>query len=539
MQRVQFQTGINKNFFIYGIFLIVFCSFNMNIHANNVSISNVSYNNTLYEVSFTLSWENSWRRDAAPPYNYDGVWLFVKVRECHEKNTIDPGPFYHAWVDTSISSHQATLSGTVSMSIEIGTTNISGNDRGMGIFVYRYETGGAGTITTDVTIKWDKLVQAGEMTAIDSTANYDARVFGIEMVKIPSGDFYLGDNNTSTYSFLEQGTTNDLQLHSENSLTVSGSYKREIDTNDVTGDTLSDSYPKGHDAFWIMKYELSQGMYAKFLNTLDKEQVYNRVETEIKTLNQKYFVLTNNGNVVARSAVAFVPTGDIRTQEFGVDYDDDDNMNEASDGAGIACNYLSVRDVLAFLDWAGLRPITEFEYEKACRGTNSAISGEYAWGSGEITAITSILNSGASNEVASNSGNGLSNYSGSSSGGPMRCGFAATAASNRKLSGATYYGVLEMCGNLFEPCVGAYHDNSFPMEFTGGTGDGEIDSLGYHNVPDWPSRTGDADHYKFIARGGSYVRNSARMRVSDRARYDQYQTNCDGRDSEFGCRGGR
>ncbi len=509
------------------------------INANNLSISNVSYDNALAEVSFTLTWENSWRRDASPPYNYDGVWLFVKVRECHAKNTMVPGQYYHAWLDTDSTNHSATQSGTDSLSIEVGTTDIGGNDRGMGIFVYRYEDGGAGDLTTNVTLKWDKATQAGAMTEIDAAANYDVKVFGIEMVKIPQGAFYLGDDNTSTYSFLEQGTTNDLQILSENDLSVSGTLKRELDTTDVTGDALGADYPKGYDAFWIMKYELSQGMYAEFLNTLTKDQIYNRVAVNMKTINQKYYALTSNGNVVARSAVAFVPTGDVRTQEFGVDYDDDDNMNESSDGAGIACNYLSIRDVLAFLDWAALRPITEFEYEKACRGPNNSLAGEYAWGSSEITAITSVLNAGSANEVASNSGNGLSNYNVSNSGGPMRCGFAATAASSRKLSGASYYGVLELSGNLFEPCIGAYDDNSFPMPFTGGTGDGEIDSEGYHDVTDWPAHTGDADHYKFIARGASYARGDARMRVSDRGRSDQYRTNCDGRDSEFGCRGGR
>ncbi|MCS7153885.1 MAG: hypothetical protein NZ989_08070, partial [Bacteroidia bacterium] len=43
-----------------------------------------------------------------------------------------------------------------------------------------------------------------------------------------------------------------------------------------------------------------------------------------------------------------------------------------------AMGNLSYTDLLSYLDWAGLSPMTEFEYEKACRGPNIPIAGEYA-----------------------------------------------------------------------------------------------------------------------------------------------------------------
>ena len=48
-------------------------------------------------------------------------------------------------------------------------------------------------------------------------------------------------------------------------------------------------------------------------------------------------------------------------------------------------------DLVAYLDWAALRPMTELEYEKIARGSAEAIvPGEYAWGSTSITTETEI-----------------------------------------------------------------------------------------------------------------------------------------------------
>lgn len=34
----------------------------------------------------------------------------------------------------------------------------------------------------------------------------------------------------------------------------------------------------------------------------------------------------------------------------------------------------------AYLNWSGLRPMTELEYEKSCRGERAAFANEMAWG---------------------------------------------------------------------------------------------------------------------------------------------------------------
>jgi hypothetical protein len=43
--------------------------------------------------------------------------------------------------------------------------------------------------------------------------------------------------------------------------------------------------------------------------------------------------------------------------------------NEADDGEWIACNLILHGRMLPLsLDWSGLRPMTEMEFEKSCRG---------------------------------------------------------------------------------------------------------------------------------------------------------------------------
>jgi formylglycine-generating enzyme required for sulfatase activity len=528
------------------IFLILFTSLFLSIKANNLSISNISYDNLSYEITFDLSWENSWRRNASIPFNYDGIWLFVKVRECTQKILGNPTGYTHAWLSTTGSDHSASNSspGGEALTIEVGTTDIGATPRGMGVFLYRTADGGTSDISTSVTLKWDKATQAGEMAEIDLADDYDISVFGIEMIYIPQDSYYLGDGGSNNcFHDYAGGTSTAYQISSENSFNVSGTYNRTID--DPAGSAVNASFPKGYDAFWIMKYEISQSQYAEFLNTLTYQQVESRTQDEVFSLIGKRYVMSDQGYVYYRQAICFTTTGDKRLDKFGVDFNDNDIMDETNDGGGIACNYLSLRDIMAYLDWAALRPLTELEYEKACRGTLSPILNENAWGNGSELQVGAIINSGLPNEIASNSGVGLCNYGGAVGNMPMRCGYAATNSTNRTRAGATYYGVMDMSGNLHEPYVSFYDNAANSNNFDGSYGDGELDATGFQNVSGWPAHAGDADVNHFIAKGGNSNRGEAHLRISDRRldggsnyRYDT-QAYVTSRNVYGGGRGGR
>jgi hypothetical protein len=97
--------------------------------------------------------------------------------------------------------------------------------------------------------------------------------------------------------------------------------------------------------------------------------------------------------------------------------------------------------------------------------------------------------------------------------GPLRCGFAAGAATTRFQAGATYYGVMEMSGNVCEQCVGGTSFNY--SSFNALNGDGTITAAGLFNTANWPAAGGGAAGG--IARGGSFNSGApGDLKLSDR-----------------------
>lgn len=548
------------------LFMLIITLFAVRAMANDVQVTNVSYDNTVdangnTTITFDLSWKNSWRTSTTQPYNYDGVWIFVKVRECSEKNQGSPAAFTHAWISTTKAHHTVPNSNVLPgpvvsiMDFSVETTEIDATDRGMGMFVFRQDdVSEAGDIEiTSVSLKWAITDQAGEMSEIDIADNYDVNVYAIEMIYVPEGEFYLGDGSSSNCFYdLSGGTSVPYLVESEDAFKVSQTNNRALDVSTGTGNTINAEYPKGYGEFWIMKYEITQYQYASFLNAITPDQANSRTGSDLYTMpstgNYKYVMVNqNNQNIYYRQAIILDIQGDKSTDVFQVNLNNNNIFDEESDGLGVACNYLSLRDVLAYLDWAALRPLTEFEYEKTCRGPIYPQLNEYAWGNVGLQTVQGIVSSGTADETAISPGVGLCNYGGTGAGstGPMRVGFAATSTTNRSGAGCSYYGVMDMSGNVFEPYLTCYYNGAtgatYSNVFKGQTGDGELDADGYQDVTGWPSHTADADIYHAIAKGGSWNLGNAYLRVSRRADYTYYDTAAEVavRDYNRGGRGGR
>ena len=141
-------------------------------------------------------------------------------------------------------------------------------------------------------------------------------------------------------------------------------------------------------------------------------------------------------------------------------------------------------DGAAYADWAGLRPMTELEFEKACRGNQTPVPDEFAWGTTSITAATGISNDGAANEVPSNAGANCAVGFGAGINGPLRVGSFATSSSTREQAGASFYGIMELSGNLWERPVTI--GNVGGRLFTGTLGDGSLSAAGNATNGDWP-----------------------------------------------------
>ena len=54
-------------------------------------------------------------------------------------------------------------------------------------------------------------------------------------------------------------------------------------------------------------------------------------------------------------------------------------------------NWVSWDDGIAFAAWARLRPMTEFEYTKACRGPSEPVAGDYPWGTSSTARLRRLI----------------------------------------------------------------------------------------------------------------------------------------------------
>jgi formylglycine-generating enzyme required for sulfatase activity len=480
---------MNKRFRILSLTLLLFTG----IYANNVQIGPVTILGT-DTLQFTISWENSWRV-TNNPNNWDAVWVFVKRSDCASIQ----------WHHANLSSQDADHSASTLLFVDAYADK-------KGVMIYRSAPGFGNTGNVTIKLKLDA----------PPLGNYQYKVFGVEMVYVPEGAFYAGDG-ASTQKFKIGNTDSSFLITGEAPLLVSpvGSNLWTL-SNTVGPFTLPAAYPKGYNAFYCMKYEISQGQYADFLNTIASDAAQNRYDQTLNN-NSRY---TISGAWPSITAAAY----------------------------DRACNHLSIDDLIAFDDWAALSPLTELEFEKACRGNsiNVSVAGEFAWGTNAVTSTTSITpgTDGQSNETVDDviaPGSGLANYLGTNIIGPLRCGFAARTATSRLEAGASYYGLMEMSGNLYELCYNV-DTTVFGRSylFNGTHGDGELSvspNPGYANQS-WPGELPldlTTQYFSFAAKGGSWVSQADQLKVSDRnaniITSSVPQPNSQGRSPAFGGRG--
>jgi formylglycine-generating enzyme required for sulfatase activity len=166
--------------------------------------------------------------------------------------------------------------------------------------------------------------------------------------------------------------------------------------------------------------------------------------------------------------------------------------------------------------------MTELEFEKACRGTGLAVANEYAWGSTGIADNEyTIINGGTTSEAiapasySTTVGNAAYILTIPLTGsiiGPLRLGIFAGTPGNtgRVTAGATYYGIMEMSGNLRERPVTV--GNTTGRTFAGAHGNGTLDAAGNADASNWPGTGALGAGF----RGGSWSNAGTYLRVSDR-----------------------
>lgn len=421
--------------------------------ANNITVSTATLsgqNTTAHTevINFNVAWENSWRTSTNES-NYDGAWIFVKFRKMGTQD----------WRHCTINAAGAAAGTGGAFSVPTD---------GKGAFIYKSADG-----IGNVSYAGNQLVWNYGTDGILDNETVEIRVFALEMVYIPAGSFQLGSGGTEGNAFYSGTTATTPYLVASNGIITTGAAAGNLNAAGASiAGTIPAAFPKGYNAFWIMKYECSQQQYGDFLNHIDL------AKATPNNPGTGYFTGTHPSLAAVQPERAIGSIGFNRTA--------------------------------ALADWSGLRPYTELEYEKASRGYNTpAVANEYVWGNTTINVLATVANTGLQNEsvatpVAANA-NIQSGY-----GSPVRTGiFARAAGSDRIISGSSYYGVMNLGDNTSEVVVTT--GSAAGRTVTDAVhGDGYLTSGGGTDIPAWQSYT------TYGLKGGCYSCAISDARTSER-----------------------
>lgn len=434
---------------------------------NGVVLSNLSSVSGIgfVQLKFDITWSNSWMNNI----NHDAAWVFFKFKDKDG-----------SWGHIKLTGANNVIA--AGFSADVPSDN-------SGVMIHR-NAAGIGTVTlTNVSVGVANL-----------PGTFDVRGFALEMVNIPLTDtFFVGDGVQSPAGF-QNGTTSMPFLVAANTITMgtaTGNLNADYASYSMTNGTFASAYPTGYSTraganMYMMKHEISQAAYRDFLNTLDYTQQNNR--TGVAPNSSSGTQAITGSFLSQRQSIQIATSGTSSTVPaiYGCNLNNNTTFNEATDGEWIGQGNLNWQDLAAFLDWAALRPMTELEYEKSCRGPVLPVRRELASGT-NLQAINtySTSNVGAANESATYTESVLktnvtwdftSNY-------PLRVGIHATANSTRISAGAGYYGALDLSGNISELVVSA--TNVAGRSYTGKNGDGTLTYNGDANEDYWPGINGN------------------------------------------------
>jgi hypothetical protein len=270
------------------------------------------------QVQFDLSWGNTWKDDI----NWDAAWVFMKYKNAQ-------GEWKHAKLSTT--GHDNGQ----------GTPNvIEPTSDQMGAFI-RLATEGQGNFNAEgLQLRWNYGAEG-----LASVSGLEIRVFAIEMVYHPQGDFSMNFDASAPGGktpVINNRLSPLLYVNGVTGARIKGDAGIDMDGNGVIDNT---TYPTGYYPFYLFKYEVSEQQYADFYNCLTTAQR--------GTLGLAGYNITETDG-----------------QFF-------------SSQPNIACGESNAERLLAYADWTGLRPASFLELQKAFNGPkppngSSGCGGPYA-----------------------------------------------------------------------------------------------------------------------------------------------------------------
>ncbi|MCS3651948.1 formylglycine-generating enzyme required for sulfatase activity [Salinibacter ruber] len=486
-------------------------------------------------ATLDVRWDASWH-DAE---NWDAAWIVLKGRR-------PGGPLVPLRVRGAPAMADNRSPDGAEAAFDVP------DDR-VGFFAYRAGQG-------EGTNHWRLRVSWTAANGVDAGSIEGVAALGVEMVRVPTGEFELG--TTRSLTGRRESTSRDwlggtppaplsalFRVGPDGEDLYGGSYPvtseapisigtdagdlyyidaeflEDFSSGDQQG-TLSAAFPKGYQGFYQMKYEVTEQQYVDFLSGLSPEQARQRWTTDPGEAG---------GPPPSRYRHTIVlEDGRYRTVR-----------------PHRAAGYLSWQDALAWADWMGLRPMTGLEFEKSARGPKPARFREFVWGVREVGASDHfvldrrILDPGGSLAATEDGdervdGNvhvqlrptfeGADNYctpggnyfpyrtacreleGGDGGWGPLRVGIHGVGSGGvRVAAGAGYYGAMDLGGNLLEQVVTLGHPQG--RAFRGTHGDGRLGPQVRATNPDWHA---DADTSAYATRGAGWPSHPNHARTADR-----------------------
>jgi len=284
-------------------------------------------------VTFDISWSNSWHWASF----HDAAWVFFKVR-ADAKGDWQP---VRLVADKVVNpTGYAAGDGTPFEFVVPG-----GDDGFVGMFVRRAEDGRGAVASRSVTAVWDFTANQGVEKDLKKVR---IQAFGIEMVYVAEGPFCLGSGGTTELNMFHSFTGKDENTPPHRvtgaGAIPTGRQKGRLWAKGIAlpdGGEIPAAFPNGYVAFYCMKQPyFTQEIYAGFLNTITAEQAKGHYYTDYQ-------------------GVAIKRSGQLPNYAY------------AASAPSERCPWLSWADGAAVAAWAGLRPMTELEYEKAIRGSQT------------------------------------------------------------------------------------------------------------------------------------------------------------------------
>lgn len=284
-------------------------------------------------LSFDLSWGRSFRHEI----NHDAVWVFFKAKP--------QGAAEWRHVRLSADKVLNPTGYTQGHGTPVEFIVPDGAEGFLGVFIRRAEFGQGTVNATNLTVLCDLTTKELQTTPplICGT--------GLEMVYIPEGSFLLGldaEDADAFFQYTDGSRAGAPYRVSGPGAIPTGTQKGKLWAAGTAapledGGEIPAAYPKGYAAFYCMKTMIKVGHYSNFIATVPKAQ------------SAKY-TKPRDGFTPLENA----PGGNYSYQ-IGGRRDSNVQFRHQMD-------HISWPSIDAFMCWAGLRPMTELEYEKLSRG---------------------------------------------------------------------------------------------------------------------------------------------------------------------------